>query len=59
MAATFKIGQEVKLIAEVPQGAVKELSVNQDGDIQYLVAWTDVQGEDQSRWFSEDTLALV
>jgi uncharacterized protein YodC (DUF2158 family) len=59
MAATFKIGQEVKLIVEVPQGAVRELSVNQDGDIQYLVAWTDAQGEDQSRWFSEDTLALA
>lgn len=59
MAATFKIGQEVKLIAEVPQGAVKELSVNQDGDIQYLVAWVNAQGENQSRWFSEDTLVLV
>jgi uncharacterized protein YodC (DUF2158 family) len=59
MAATFKIGQEVKLIAEVPQGAVKELSVNQEGDIQYLVSWVDSQGQDQSRWFSEDTLALV
>jgi len=59
MAASFKVGQEVKVVSPVPQGVVSALSVNQEGDIQYLVSWVDSQGQDQSRWFSEDTLALV
>ena len=59
MAASFKVGQQVKLIAVVPQGPVKALSVNQDGDIQYLVEWTDTDGVVQERWFKEDQLTKV
>lgn len=56
MAASFKVGEQVKLITVVPQGPVKALSVNQDGDIQYLVEWTDADGDSQERWFKEDEL---
>jgi uncharacterized protein YodC (DUF2158 family) len=59
MAASFKVGQEVKVVSPVPQGVVSALSVNQEGDIQYLVAWTDVNNASQERWFSEDDLVEV
>jgi uncharacterized protein YodC (DUF2158 family) len=59
MAASFKVGQEVKVVSPVPQGVVSTLSVNQEGDIQYLVAWTDVNDASQERWFSEDDLVEV
>ena len=56
MAASFKPGAQVKLNVVVPQGEVKQLTVNQDGDIQYLVEYTDVVGETHQRWFKEDEL---
>ena len=59
MAASFKIGEEVKLVTVVPQGPVKQLSVSQDGDIQYLVEWSDADGDTQERWFKEEELAKV
>jgi uncharacterized protein YodC (DUF2158 family) len=59
MAASFKVGQEVKVKIPVPQGLVSALSVSQEGDIQYLVSWTDANGVSQERWFSEDDLVEV
>ena len=58
MAASFKIGNVVKVITTVPQGPVKQLSVNQDGEIQYLVEWVDGE-ETNERWFNEDELEQV
>lgn len=59
MAASFKVGEQVTLITVVPQGPVKHLAVNQDGDIQYLVEWTDAEGAVQERWFKEEELTKV
>lgn len=59
MAASFKVGQEVKVASPVPQGLVSALSVNQEGDIQYLVSWVDANKVSQERWFSEDDLVEV
>lgn len=59
MAASFKVGQEVKVVFPVPQGLVSTLSVSQEGDIQYLVSWIDSNGVSQERWFSEDDLVEV
>lgn len=59
MAALFKVGQEVKLIVDIPQGAVSALSVNQDGEIQYLISYKDAIGVNQSRWFNEKELVKV
>lgn len=59
MAASFKIDEVVKLVSVLPQGPVKQLSVNQDGDIQYLVEYVDVDGVTQVRWFREDELTKV
>lgn len=58
MAANFKIGQEVKLITNIPQGPVKQLSVSQNGDIEYLVEWVEGK-ETNERWFKEDELDAV
>ena len=59
MAASFKVGHEVKVVTPVPQGLVSTLSVSQEGDIQYLVSWIDGNGVSQERWFSEDDLVEV
>ena len=56
MAASFKIGNEVKLNVAPPQGKVVQLAVDQDGNIQYLVEFNDAQGVSQQRWFKEDEL---
>jgi hypothetical protein len=56
MAANFKPGAQVKLNKVLPQGEVKQLDVNQDGDIQYLVEYTDADGNAHQRWFKEDEL---
>lgn len=59
MAANFKPGSQVKLNVAQPQGEVVQLAVSQEGDIQYLVQYTDAQGEVQQRWFNEAELAGV
>lgn len=59
MAANFKINQEVKVNVQIPQGPVKQLSVNQSGDIQYLVSWVDHNGVAQETWFTEEALIAV
>ena len=59
MAASFKIGQVVALNVPAPTGPVLKLSVNQDGDIQYLVGWVDKNGVDQETWFKEEDLIKV
>jgi hypothetical protein len=56
MAANFKPGTQVKLNVAPPQGEVKQLSVSQEGDIQYLVEYTDASGTVHQRWFKEDEL---
>lgn len=57
MAASFKIGQTVKVNAPAPQGAVQKLVVDDDGNLQYLVEWVDGDGGVHQRWFTEEQLA--
>lgn len=50
--ATFKKGDKVAQIVPVIKGEVVKFSVNQEsGEVQYLVAWTDAEGQEQSRYF--------
>lgn len=56
MATTFKKGDTVKLNVTVPQGPVDSLRMDEDGNVQYLVSWTDDAGNAQSRWFDEAQL---
>lgn len=56
MAASFKLGNRVRLNVIPPQGEVVQLAVDQEGNIQYLVEFADAEGKSQQRWFKEDEL---
>lgn len=56
MATTFKKGDVVKAVAVIPQGPVLALRMSEDGVVSYLIQWTDVDGNEQERWFEESQL---
>ena len=56
MATTFKKGDTVKVVATTPEGPVQALRMDEDGNVFYLVEWTDADGNDQQRWFDEAAL---
>ena len=57
--ANFKKGDTVKLVAVIPQGPVESMRMDEDGNVQYLISWTDVNGVQQSRWFDEAQLTAA
>lgn len=57
--ATFKKGDVVKLAGVVPQGPVIGMRMDDDGNVSYLIEWTDAQGVTQQRWFAESELVAV
>lgn len=59
MATKFAKQQIVKVNAVVPQGPVQAFRMDDDGNVSYLVIWTDVKGVEQSRWFKEEELVSV
>jgi uncharacterized protein YodC (DUF2158 family) len=59
MATTFKKGDVVKVNAVVPQGPVEALRMDEDGNVFYLIEWTDVNGDSHHRWFNENELSAV
>jgi len=59
MAANFKVGEVVKLVATIPTGPVEELRLDSAGNISYLVQWTDAEGNPQQTWFPEADLAAA
>jgi hypothetical protein len=59
MATKFTKNQQVKLIGTVPEGPVQKLRMTEDGDVEYLVTWTDIDGNSHERWFSEEQLTSV
>lgn len=54
--SNFKKGDVVKLIAVIPTGPVLAMRMDEDGNIQCLVEWTDADGKAQQRWFDQDQL---
>ena len=56
MATTFKKGDAVKVIAVIPEGPVLALRMSEEGVVSYLIEWTDVDGNNQQRWFEESQL---
>ena len=54
--ATFKKGDVVKLNAVVPEGPITAMRMDEDGNVSYLVEWTDADSVAQQRWFAEDQL---
>lgn len=57
--AMFKKGDVVKLISVVPSGPVLSMRMDEDGEVSYLIGWTDLSGQEQQRWFTEGQLALA
>lgn len=56
MATKFSKGQNVKVNSVIPQGPVKALRMDEDGNFYYLLEWTDVAGKQHERWFVEADL---
>ena len=56
MATKFAKGEEVKIIAVIPQGPVEKLRMDEDGNFWYLLSWVDANGNTQERWFAEQEL---
>lgn len=56
MATKFTKGQTVKAVIVVPEGPVKKLRMDEDGNFFYLIGWTDSEGRAQQRWFEENQL---
>lgn len=59
MATKFIKGQELKVNAVIPQGAVQKLRMDEDGQFYYMLEWTDANGQVQRRWFKEEELVAV
>jgi hypothetical protein len=59
MATKFAKDQVIKVNAVVPQGPVKKLRMDEDGNFFYMIEWTDGNGQVQSRWFAESDLTEV
>jgi len=57
--AAFKKGDTVKTKSIVPQGPVKAMRMDEDGNVQYLISWADADGVTQSRWFDEVQLVAA
>ena len=56
MATAFKKGDVVKVNQTVPQGPVQAMRMDDEGNVSYLVEWTDADGSTQQRWFAENEL---
>lgn len=57
--ANFKKGDVVKAVAVVPEGPVESMRMDEDGNVQYLLSWTDADGNAQTRWFDEAQLVVA
>lgn len=59
MATTFTKGQQVKVRTVVPHGAIQAFRMDDDGNVYCWLVWTDVDGQEQSRWFKESELVAA
>jgi hypothetical protein len=59
MATKFAKDQVIKVNAVVPQGPVKKLRMDEDGNFFYMIEWVDANGQSQERWFAESDLTEV
>lgn len=58
--AAFKEGDKVRLRAPVIEGGVTDIQFNKGaGELEYLVAYKDGNGETQTRWFGESELEVA
>jgi hypothetical protein len=59
MATTYKKGDVVTVNTIVPSGPVEAIRMDEEGTVFYLISWTDINGDEQTRWFSEENLVTA
>jgi len=59
MATLFAKEQTVRVKTVVPQGSVEALRMDEDGTVFYRITWIDLEGNSQTRWFTESELESV
>lgn len=57
--ANFKKGDTVKVVAVIPAGPVESMRMDEDGNVQYMISWTDANGVVHTRWFDEAQLTAA
>lgn len=57
--ANFKKGDTVKVVAVIPEGPVESMRMDEDGNVQYMISWTDANGVTHTRWFDEAQLTAA
>lgn len=56
----MKEGQQVRLKQPVIEGAIEDIRFNKGTEeLEYLVTYTDGEGEGQTRWFTESVLEAL
>ena len=53
-------GTTVRQVVPVITGTIERFEVDQEtGELQYLVAWTDANGDSQSKYFKDGEIEAV
>lgn len=56
----MEIGNQVRLVQPVVAGEIVDTEYDKESkQLRHLVRWTDGQGDEQSRWFTEGQLEVV
>lgn len=56
----MEIGNQVRLVQPVVAGEIVDTEYDKESkQLRHLVRWTDAQGDEQSRWFTEGQLEIV
>lgn len=56
----YAIDQKARLIPVVVQGVIKDIQYNKEqSSLEYLLEYTDTDGDVQTRWFLEAQLEVV
>ena len=58
MASVFKKDDVVRVTVVVPQGPVQSIRMDENGNVQYLISWTNGDKQEE-RWFDESVLVTV
>jgi hypothetical protein len=59
MATLFKKNDVVAVNAITPSGPVQAIRMDEEGTVLYLISWTDIDGNEQIRWFPEENLVAA
>ena len=59
MATLFKKDDVVAVNAIIPSGPVQAIRMDEEGTVLYLISWTDINGNEQIRWFPEENLVAA